>query len=170
MIKQNRNLCERIEGLTEYNQKFKNAVKPCLLKNSDNHCSYCDERFESEGNLIIEHFKSRAKFPEFSADYNNLYAACFSCNNRKRDENYPEQEPLRPDTEDYCFAKNFYFVPRSGELLALNNIAQITIDFLNLNNIDVVKARRNFLKKWNKCENKQRPSSSYRFIELIDKK
>lgn len=164
MHKQNRKPCVAIEGIKKYTSKFKKSVKPCLLKNSQNFCSYCDCYQDNDGNLLIEHFKGRTKFPELEAEYSNLYAACFSCNNRKKDENYPTSEPLRPDNEDYDFDKYFYFEPDKGEIIALNENAEITLNFLNLNNSDIKKARINFCTEWKKKG--ERPGKSFRFIEL----
>ncbi len=53
MRKQNRYPCKAIQELTKYNDKYKKSVKPCLLKNSERHCSYCDEYFRNQGNLVI---------------------------------------------------------------------------------------------------------------------
>ncbi len=169
MFKQNRKTCKAIDGLTEYNQKFKDTVKPCLLLNSNNHCSYCDEHFFNNGNLIIEHFKSRAEFSDLKpTNYFNLYASCNSCNSRKRDKNYSATRSLKPDCENYNFDKYFYFEPDTGKIIVdgyKRNIAQHTIDFLNLNNPDLKKARRKFWKIW--IKNNKRPDESYRFIELF---
>lgn len=164
MHKQNRKPCKAIEGLTKYNKAFKDAVKPCLINNSENHCAYCDEHFFNSGNLVIEHFKGRTKFPKLETHYPNLYAACNSCNSRKRDENYPKIEPLRPDDKDYNFDDNFYLDAETGELISLTDIAKITRDFLNLNNQDIKKARKDFCSEW--LKKRERPSKSYRFIEL----
>lgn len=168
MHKQNRQPCEAIRGLTEYNDVFKKAVKPCLLNNSGNYCSYCDSFYWNDGGLQIEHFKSQANNPpELKIDYNNLYAACGSCNRRKLDNQYPDEEPLRPDDIDYNFNKHFYFEPDTGKILLLNeddSIAKKTLHFLNLNNIDLKNARKKFCKEW--AETEQRPGKSYRFIKI----
>ena len=84
MHKQNRRPCTEIDSLTEYNQEFKDAVKPYLLNNSENHCSYCDAYFEDVDNLVIEHFKEKTNYPELKTEYSNLYAACNACNNHKK--------------------------------------------------------------------------------------
>lgn len=167
MQKQNRQTCDAIVGLIEYNQAFKNAVKPCLLRNSKNYCSYCDSFHWNAGDLIIEHFKNRHKFSELETDYSNLYAACWSCNNRKRDENYPAINPLRPDSRDYNFDKYFYFEADTGKILLLDEndiVSKETLHFLNLNNPDLKKARKDFFQTW--FENQERPGNSFRFIEF----
>ena len=101
-----------------------------MLINSENYCSYCDGYQDNNGNLLIEHYKGRTKFPEFETEYSNLYAACFSCNNRKRDENYPKNEPLRPDHKDYEFNDHFYFDPENAEIIPLNSRAKVTIEVI----------------------------------------
>jgi len=167
MHKQTRLTCTAINGLLVYNQVFKDNVKPCLLKNSQNHCSYCDEHSFNAGNLMIEHFKSVNFFPHLEAEYSNLYASCFACNNRKRDASYPTMEPLRPDDAEYSFDKYFHFEPDTGKIILLdtNNLqAEATLTFLNLNNLDTRNARKNFVNDW--IARKSRPSYSYRFIEL----
>ena len=168
MQKQNRNPCRAIESSTKYNAKFKNDVKPCLLKNSENHCAYCDHYFWNAGELNIEHFKSRKNHLKLETVYNNLYAACNSCNSRKRDDNYPDIEPHRPDNNDYSFEDYYYFEPATGEIELLDeddNTSKQTLHFLNLNNPDLKKARKNFCLSWYK--EKERPGKSFRFIDLI---
>jgi len=172
MQKQNRKPCPAIEKLDEKTSdtKFRKMVKPCLLKMTENHCSYCDEHFWNEGNFFVEHFKYRIGYSELKREYSNLYLSCFSCNNRKRDSHYPEIEPIRPDDDDYEFDKYFYFEPDSGKLILLdenNEKAKATIEYLNLNNDDIVGARHSFVNAW--ASSGSRPCLSYRFIQILKK-
>lgn len=168
MQKQNKQPCSEIENIAPSvsDETFRKKVKPCLVKNSESHCSYCDEHFFNQGILEVEHFKSKTKFPDLEREYSNLYASCNACNKRKRDENYPKNGTLRPDHENYRFDKYFFFEPDSGkiETLQTNTLAENTIDFLNLNNSDLQAARRMFCYQWYKKG--KRPSGSYRFINL----
>ncbi len=165
MHKQNRKPCKAIEGLTKYNAAFKKAVKPCLVNNSEKYCSYCDAYMGDIDNLLIEHFKGKTKFPELEAEYSNLYAACFACNNRKVKTNYSTIEPLRPDINEYNFDDFFRIDYENGKIETLDendSIAAETIRFLNLNRIQLKNARKDFIREWR--ETKSRPRKSYRFI------
>ena len=164
MLQQNRKPCPAIEGLSEYNAAFIKAVKPCLIANSEHYCSYCDAYKWHDGDLEIEHFRGKTEFPELAATYSNLYAACTSCNRRKKRKS-PSIEPLRPDDATYNFDTYFYFEPDTGKILLVDEndrIAKETIDFLNLNHVDLAKARQNFFREGIKTGN--RLGKSYRFI------
>ncbi len=134
---------------------FKNAVKPYLLQMSDNHCSYCDEYVLNSGNFVVEHYQNKDDFPELKCEWENLFIACFSCNNHKKDKQYSENpKPIKPDESDYSFGKYFHFDANIGKILPKNNDrATKTINFLNLNNEDLLQARITFMNKLTENEN-----------------
>lgn len=167
MQKLNRKPCPAIADLPDdiNYDTFRKAIRPCLLKMSKNHCSYCDTYFWNTGILEVEHFKRRADYPELEREYSNLYMVCKACNNRKRHEYPTETEPIRPDDRGYKFEKHFHFEPDTGEILLLNKedkSAEQSLDYLNLNNNDLAEARRIFWKEW--ITNGVRPGMSFRFI------
>ncbi len=170
MQKQQRNNCVAIEGLSIYDEKFKKAVKPCLIKNTENHCSYCDSHHFDNGNLHIEHYIYRKERPDLSADYSNLYISCPACNSRKRDTLYPENEPfpIRPDAQEYEFEHYFFYEHDTGKLVETGDFCQvskITIEFLNLNHQDMCNARKKYIAHYKKHRKEQ--LLSYRFLNSL---
>ena len=162
MYKQNR-LTKPDCNQTNY-ENFKNCIKPTLLQMSENHCSYCDEHFYNSGNLLVEHFQNKNVFPELKFEWENLFVACGSCNSHKRDSLYSENpKSIKPDEPDYCFDKYFGFDSYNGKIIAKDNRAKLTIDFLNLNNEHNTEARLSFISELVNNEGRI-PDKSFRFI------
>ena len=108
MVKQNRLDNPNIPKCTW--QTFAKKIKPYLLEQSNNHCSYCDIYFENRNASEVEHFKPRNQFPELEFNWENLFASCSPCNKQK-EQDYKKYKnihlPIQPDEPDYNFFKYF---------------------------------------------------------------
>ena len=118
-----------------------------LLKMTDNHCSFCDRKFdddEIENSIEIEHFKPKVKFPESAYLWNNLFIICHVCNKIKGD--FYNDIMLKPDN-NYKFDNHYRCIYKTGELELLeanNETAKITIskDAYHLNRTGLCISRK----------------------------
>jgi len=134
-------------------------LRPLLLAMTNNHCSFCDRKFdddEIENSIEIEHFKPKIKFPEASYSWNNLFIICRACNKAKNDEF--KVELLKPDSKNYKFDDYFSFDYKTGELIIncendKSIAAQETIKIFDLNRAGLCSSRIKVLKFINKLQN-----------------
>ena len=137
----------------DLNSKVKNELKQSLLCEQGYICCYCEIRIESSTSHI-EHLKPQKPYKELELEYTNLLCSCGNpvagnplfrnpdrCGNKRRNW-YDEQEfvtPLDPTCEDRIVCRS------NGELGPVSSDdggAQTTIDILNLNQYNLVQARK----------------------------
>lgn len=86
-----------------------------LKRQTDAHCSYCDQfPISPPGTETIDHFKPKSRFPGEAFSWENLYFACNRCQLRG---DIWDEKLLRPDAEDFEFARYFIWDYTNGELL-----------------------------------------------------
>ncbi len=86
-----------------------------LGKMTQNHCSFCDAYpLVSRLKPTIEHFEPKIVSPLIAYKWDNLYISCYNCNSSKGD--YFSTELLKPDANDYDFAKYFVFDNFTGNI------------------------------------------------------
>jgi uncharacterized protein (TIGR02646 family) len=86
-----------------------------LKRQTEEHCSYCDQfPVSPPGTETIDHFKPKSLFPAEAYSWENLYFACNRC--QLRGDTWDEKL-LRPDAEDFEFARYFIWDYTSGALL-----------------------------------------------------
>lgn len=149
---------------------FAKKVKPFLLENSQNHCSYCDIYFENRENSEIDHYKPKNQYPELEFEWVNLFAVCSICNKQKL-RVFPENNtPIKPDDQNYNFFKYFDFEYETGKISISKGLsksdylrAKETIDFLGLNKGDKPNSRKRFLQNLD-IKKELYPEVSYRYI------
>lgn len=96
-------------------EKLDKELHPLLLNMTNNHCSFCDTKFDEdqiENSVEIEHFKPKIKYPKDSYNWHNLFIICHACNKAKNDEY--KDELLKPDENNYQFDDYFRFNFRTG--------------------------------------------------------
>lgn len=123
------------------------AIRTALAQGSGGHCSYCDSWPKNDPE--IDHWKPKRRFPMLSFEWTNLYGACHDCNNKKGDRF--DEALLRPDEEGYDFDRYFTFVgadfalaPNPAAPAEDQRRAEITIQMLGLNRVDLRDARRKY--------------------------
>jgi uncharacterized protein (TIGR02646 family) len=76
-------------------QEVKDALKAMFGAK----CAYCEGDFTACGDVNVEHFRPKSKYPRFAYKWTNLLQTCVKCNRPKN--NY---FPLMPDERDAIFA------------------------------------------------------------------
>ncbi|MGL4401474.1 MAG: hypothetical protein ACRCXD_16540, partial [Luteolibacter sp.] len=113
-----------------------------LRDQTKEHCSYCDiTPIEPPGIETIDHFRPKSGpqgHPELAYTWENLFYCCVYCQKKKGDAF--EEALLKPDEEDYEFARYFQWNFATGELMPSEVAtpddqyrAERTIDLLKLN-------------------------------------
>lgn len=139
------------------------VLKQFLLKEQQSLCCYCMSKID-EHSMVVEHYKPKDKYGDYTLDYSNLLASCKGqtgihrhCDNKK--ENTELQKIPNPSNHkanirinqiiDYSYSgevkikdaldKNLSQVEKCAFLKDIN-------DVLNLNNEELVRARSSKLK------------------------
>jgi len=124
--------------------EIKNSLKSVLSEEQYFICCYCMKRIKPH-NSHIEHIKPQARFPNETLAYHNLLVSCNGMNDsdpncgHKKNAWYDADEfltPLDPDCEK-LFTYNI-----TGQMNALKKNGEVTIDKLNLNSLQLVRARK----------------------------
>lgn len=162
---------------THKGQKINTILEPFLAKQTENHCSYCDNFPIRSKEDSIDHFKpkSRPEYYELVCQWDNLYYCCQNCQQYKL-EQY-NQYILRPDSNNFSFEDYFIYSYNSHELIphpaltaSERRKAQTTIDIFGLNDKGHIAARRISLERYegkkNSGENIEINDFPYRFTIL----
>jgi len=119
--------------------------KPFLRDEFRQRCVYC-RRPDSvhphdHKSFVVEHYRPKSLFPQSSCDYGNLFYACKSCNDFKRDY-WPrsESEPVLPNPCDHVMLNHLRF--DDGQVRAQSHHGEFTVELLQLDQEAVVQWRR----------------------------
>ena len=118
-------------------------------------CAYCEgEIHDSHGH--IEHLAPRARFPERTFEWTNLFLSCdagMHCGRYKdkHDRSYEPDEVIHPDADE---PDNFFFFSSTGDCEIRAGLsptdrkrAELTLRVLNLNHEDLRRVRANIGKQ-----------------------
>ena len=85
-------------------QKVEHILTEALTIVFEKRCAYCEIRPLVKGGEkpSIDHFKPKSIYEELAFEWTNLFLACYQCQEYKGN-NYPDIEPLKPDTLEYDF-------------------------------------------------------------------
>ena len=84
-----------------FNTKF---IQHMEKKHGELHCEYCgkpnlrlyhwkhDKVKNREDMATVDHFLPKSLYPELAQEYNNLKICCYSCNQKKKDDIWSEDE------------------------------------------------------------------------------
>jgi len=145
-----------------------------LLKQTDEHCSYCDNAHLKRGDFTIDHFKPKSIPGNYNIAYkwDNLFFCCWHCQQAKGRQ-YSEYL-LRPDAVDFEFSKYFSYNFTGHEILANDSAshedqqkALETIRIFDLNHLGLIKARRFSFNLYEREKTDSAPvlsDYSYRFL------
>lgn len=131
--------------------EIKKLLKESMLKEQNNYCPYCEIKIKSWEDANIEHIKPKDKFKNLFQDYKNLLAICKNnkcCGGHKKNcyDNTLFINPVEEDPEEF-----FTYDIMSGKIIPKimvgieKNRAEYTIKILNLNDFDLVEARKQIL-------------------------
>ncbi|MDY4010707.1 MAG: retron system putative HNH endonuclease [Fusobacterium gastrosuis] len=167
----------KIINWDSYNYEIKEKLRKNLLEEQEeSRCPYCEIKISLE-NSHIEHIKPKDKFPAHLSDYRNLISCC---NDNKRCGASKENKwndlfinPVLENPEEY-----FKYDIKTGKILPTDNSgakydkANITIEFLNLNESRICDARKNYIIQFLKADLSIRNYLNYypslkRYLEKI---
>jgi len=122
---------------------LKDKIRDDLLEKQINQCAYC-ERFINKENSHIEHILPRDKNPKFQCEYSNLV---LSCNNKDSCGEYKGNKIwlnnyIHPVLNNPI--KYFKF-NEDGRVIGINEDANATIEYLNLNSNRLIRIRKNII-------------------------
>ena len=106
-------------------------------------CGYCEQRFESVGELqsSVDHFRPRSRCPNLVYEWGNWVSSCQRCNSTK-DDQWPDTGYVDPCAADLSERpeEHFDYAPLTGEIVAKSGLtrdarrrAENTIADLGLN-------------------------------------
>lgn len=151
-------------------QPVNQLLLPNLKKQTQDHCSFCDQFPVSPPSLeTIEHFRPKTEFPLEAYRWENLYFCCDFC--QSKGANFDEKL-LRPDSPEYFFERYFYWDYTEGTLEINKQAckedqdrASVTVLLYKLN-VEHPKLRRLELRKRSRASDMPLDEFAYRdFIE-----
>jgi uncharacterized protein (TIGR02646 family) len=163
----------------------KQTLRKQLLQMTNNHCSFCDAyRMPNPVAPTIEHFRPKAIFPLLAYRWSNLFICCHNCQKIPAQFDSSKEnlrKLLKPDSKDYHFSKYYFFDTESGKIEVkrknLSEIeverAEITRNYYQLNEDELVNARLEILEDYEYYIQKDCSKRPYRFMfkdckEIID--
>jgi uncharacterized protein (TIGR02646 family) len=120
-------------------------IKEALVESSNGKCAFCECLPSEGGNVEVEHFKPKSKYPESTFEWENLLPACRRCNGSKDDHDTisePIVNPYRQSPSDHFFYDSLNLKAVIGPNSA---IASRTIEVCGLNTIRLWKPRSQIL-------------------------
>ncbi|HDY84776.1 hypothetical protein LCGC14_0526650 [marine sediment metagenome] len=133
---------EKQKLISFYNNE---AVRNGLVKSSFGKCAFCECIPSEGGNIEIEHFRPKSKYPELTFEWNNFLPSCRKCNGSKDSHDTGVEPIINPYDID---PKNaFYF--NDIEIKAcdsnMKQLAEKTIEVCGLNTVRLWKPRAEIL-------------------------
>ncbi len=171
-------LKENITYKKNYNENNKKLLD-MLIKEQKNFCAYTEKYISNLETVEVEHFNSSKKYND---DYYNYYAVLRKANLYKKDEKYKnatfftnlffQNEQKFNDKIEYLKGDFIY-----SEIDENDVESKEFIDFLDLNNSDLVKERKNHISRLNYLAKEQIDLKKYlenhkeelNFITIIEK-
>ena len=126
-----------------------------LRERFNDKCGYCEQRFESVGELqsSVDHFRPRSRFPCLVYEWDNWVSSCQRCNFAKADQ-WPDTGYVDPCSADLLERpeEHFDYAPLTGEIVVKPGLtrdvrrkAENTIDDLGLNETRLCNSRFNLI-------------------------
>ena len=141
---------------------FWSEFRPALGNRSANICWYCERQCEPASEAggkaaTVDHFKPRSRFPELTYEWTNWVFSCRRCNAENKQDKWPALgyvDPCAGDGQERP-EQFFDYDMLTGEIIphpALDGDAkrkaEVTIDDLGLNEIDVRFYRVNWTRQF----------------------
>lgn len=124
-------------------QKNMREINLELMKETNNRCTYCEQKLGVTSRGEADHFYPKSKFQDKILDWDNLFISCTICNYQKKD--YTPESVLDPGKDP---VDSILEVDKNGVLIVNDNFeenmkkkAENTIMMFNLNRVDLVETR-----------------------------
>ena len=137
---------------TNAGMELRCQLRQHLIQTQSGLCAYCCKKINME-NSLNEHIQPKSLYPRLSLDYGNLIASCAektTCG-MKKDNNYDERfvSPL-----DEACERQFAFAT-DGSIYGLTPDGEYTCELLNLNSLELRRARKAVLQNCRSFGNKE---------------
>ncbi|WP_299583575.1 HNH endonuclease [uncultured Microbulbifer sp.] len=120
-------------------------IKAPLFESSNEKCAFCESKPAESGNIEVEHFIPKSKYPDFAFDWDNFLPACRKCNRSKDDHDtlkHPIVNPYEIDPSKVFHYQDIRIAPNDNEH---KDIGNLTIDVCSLNSVRLMKPRADIL-------------------------
>lgn len=120
-------------------------IKTPLFDSSMQKCAFCETKPGESGNIEVEHFAPKSKYPDRAFDWNNFLPSCRKCNGAKDDHDTLSEPIINPydtDPEDVFYYKDIRIAAKENLYKA---IAELTIETCELNSVRLMKPRADTL-------------------------
>ena len=133
---------EKSKLLVHYKHK---DIKSSLFDSAYQKCAFCESVPAESGNIEVEHFAPKSKYPHLTFEWLNLLPACRKCNGSKDDHDtiqHPIINPYEADPEEVFYYRDIRISARDGEH---RDIGDLTIDVCSLNSSRLMTPRAKIL-------------------------
>ncbi len=121
------------------------AVRDGLIKSSFGKCAFCECIPSEGGNIEIEHFKPKSKYPELTFEWDNFLPSCRKCNGSKDSHDTGVEPIINPYDIDPKDAFYFNDIEIRASNSNLKKQAEKTIEVCGLNTVRLWKPRADIL-------------------------
>jgi len=142
---------EKKKLLSHYHQ---NEIKEPLFECSFHKCAFCECKPDRGGNIEVEHFAPKSKYPELAFEWDNFLPVCRKCNEAKHDHDTFQESiinPFKEDPEQY-FEYNFLIIkpkatcPDKQKAERTIKVCDLNRSSLNIDRAELMKALTQYLK------------------------
>lgn len=120
-------------------------IKASLFNSSFQKCAFCETKPAESGNIEVEHYAPKSKYPALTFNWENLLPACRKCNGSKDDHDAlmePIVNPYDVDPEDVFYYQDIKISAKDNQHKALG---ELTIRVCGLNSVRLMKPRADIL-------------------------
>lgn len=121
------------------------AVRDGLIKSSFGKCAFCECIPSEGGNIEIEHFKPKSKYPELTFEWDNFLPSCRKCNGSKDSHDTGVDPIINPYDIDPKNAFYFNDIEIKASDNSMKQLAEQTIEVCGLNTVRLWKPRAEIL-------------------------
>lgn len=123
----------KIKGFQKYSKKILEE----LIKETNNRCTYCEQKLGVTSSPEIDHFYPKSTYGDKVLEWDNLFLSCSICNHLKG--NKDPKDILNPAKDN---VESLLKLDKNGELCPVQSKkAERTIEMFELNRLDLVSIR-----------------------------
>ena len=118
-------------------------IKSSLFSSSFEKCAFCECKPAEGGNIEVEHFLPKSKYPNLTFEWNNFLPSCRKCNGSKLYHdtgNFPIINPYETNPDQVFIYSDIRILPIND-----NDVGKETIVVCGLNSVRLMKPRADIL-------------------------
>lgn len=120
-------------------------IKLPLFESSQQKCAFCETKPSESGNIEVEHFAPKSKYPDLAFDWGNFLPACRKCNGSKDDHDSLREPIVNPYDIDPGKVFNYKDIRIAANEGEYKDIGELTIKVCGLNSVRLMKPRADIL-------------------------